>query len=102
MAQQTVWDSMVMQIGVRQARRLATFIECWSVSTWTSPPTSDQLVDDWGFRAAEVSYWLEQYQLVFTSERDPTRLAGIVSTDHGYVGVYHLQQTALRRLTDSA
>lgn len=93
---------MVVQIGVRQARRLAAFIECWAVSTWEAPPTTAQLVDDWGFTPDEVSYWLEQYRLTFASERDPTRLASIVAADHDYVGIHHLQQTALDRLTDSA
>jgi hypothetical protein len=102
MAQQTVWDLMVMNLGVRQARRLAVFIECWAVSSWESPPTAEQLVDDWGFTAGEVAYWLDQYQIVFASESDPTWLAKVVATDHGYVGIRHLQLTALRRLTDGA
>jgi hypothetical protein len=101
-AQQTIWDLMVMHLGVRQARRLAAFIECWSVSSWAEPPTSAQLVDDWGFTHDEVSYWLEQYRLTFASERDPTRLASVVAAEHGYVGIHQLQQIGLRRFTDSA
>lgn len=100
MAEQTVWNSMVAQIGVRQARRLATFIECWYVSTWNSPPTSAHLVDDWGFTSEEVSYWLEQYRSVFASEGDPSRLVKLVAADHAYVGIHHLQQTALQQFID--
>ena len=102
MAQQTVWDLAVEQLGVRQARRLGVFIECWAVSSWESPPTSDQLVDDWGFTAGKVAYWLDQFRHVFASDSDPTRLAKVVAADHGYVGIRHLQQTSLRRFTDSA
>ena len=101
MAEQTVWNSMVSKIGVRQARRLATFIECWYVSAWTSPPTSAHLVDDWGFSPHEVSYWLEQYRVVFARESDPSRLVSLVARDHLYVGIHQLQQTSLRRLTDA-
>ena len=77
MAQRTIWDSMVTQVGVRKARRLAAFVECWSLSDATpgSPPAADHLADEWGFTTGEVSYWLKQYRHVFLGERDPTRLA---------------------------
>ena len=94
MAQQTVWDLVVGHLGVRQARRLAVFIECWAVSSWDCCLPRSNLSANWGFTAGEVAYWLDQYRLVFGSESDPTRLAKLVATDHGDAGIRHLQLTA--------
>jgi hypothetical protein len=103
-AQQTVWDFMVQQVGVRQARRLASFIECWWVSqaVWEMQPTSQLMVDDWGFTEHEVSYWLREFGDVFRSESGPTRLAAVLAAEDGSVGMYSVRRTPLRRLADSA
>jgi len=104
MALQTIWDFMVQQAGVRQARRVAAFVECWWVSqiVWETSPTSQLLIDDWGFSEYEVAYWLKEFRGVFRYESDPTRLADVLATEHGTVGLHSLRQTPLRRLTDSA
>ncbi len=103
-AQRTVWDYMVQVAGVRQARRIASFVECWWVSQtiWETPPTEQVLMDDWGYSDHEVSYWLKEFHEVFGVGVDPGDLATVLADDHGYPGVLQLRQTTLRRFTHGA
>jgi hypothetical protein len=102
--QRSVWDFMVQKAGVRQARRIASFVECWWVSqvVWETTPTAEMLTDDWGYSDYEVSYWLTEFHAVFGSEADPARLAAFLSEEHGYSGVLQLRRTALRGFTSGA
>jgi hypothetical protein len=58
MGRATVWDVMVQTLGIRSARRVASFMECWAITErrWSDERAVDRFTHEWEMSAAEVSF----------------------------------------------
>jgi hypothetical protein len=52
MGRATVWDLMVEALGVRSARRVASFMECWAITQrrWSEEPAVERFTHEWDMR----------------------------------------------------
>jgi hypothetical protein len=97
MGRATVWDVMVETLGIRSARRVASFMECWAITErrWSEEPAVDRITHEWEMSGAEVSFYLRDFRRVFPVEHSPTRIMRDVRELSGHIGIEGLQAATL-------
>jgi hypothetical protein len=97
MGRANVWDLMVDTLGVRGARRVGSFMECWAITErrWSEEPVPDRFTHEWEMSAAEVDYFLREFRRAFPAEHSPTRIVRDVRALVGHVGIDALQTATL-------
>ena len=93
MGRATVWELMVEALGVRSARRVASFMECWAITEWrwSEEPAVERLTHEWDMRASEVDFYLGEFHRAFPVEHSPTRIMHEVRASPGHIGIEGLQ-----------
>jgi hypothetical protein len=95
MARRSLWEVLVDSVGLRRARRLAGFLECWALTeqSWQEEPSPEQLTVEWGYTDGEIAYFIREFRLACPLERSPTELMRRVQARCGEVGIDALRET---------